>query len=112
MFTNVIDIHSIYKSHLINSTYLATPRTRLEERIARRGDRLKFKKKEKKRRMRTKKKIFRGSESTYFRMTSNGTFSKGTVALAVRGEAGVRGRLTSEEEEGRGSKNEERKESR
>lgn len=49
--------------------------------------------------MRTKKKIFRGSESTYFRMTSNGTFSKGTVALAVRGEAGVRGRLTSGEEE-------------
>lgn len=88
LFTNVIDIHSIYKSHLINSTYLATPRTRLEERIARRGDRLKSKRKEKKRRMRTKKKIFRGSESTYFRMTSNGTFSKGTVALAVRGEAG------------------------
>lgn len=112
LFTNVIDIHSIYKSHLINSTYLATPRTRLEERIARRGDRLKSKRKEKKRRMRTKKKIFRGSESTYFRMTSNGTFSKGTVALAVRGEAGVRGRLTSGEEEGRGSKNEERKESR
>lgn len=80
LFTNVIDIHSTNHLYLINFTYLATLRIHLEERIARHEDRLKSKKKK----MRMKK-IFRGSESTYFRMTSNGTFQKGRL-LAWRGE--------------------------
>lgn len=104
LFTNVIDIHSTNHLYLINFTYLATLRIHLEERIARHEDRLKSKKKKKMR----MKKIFRGSESTYFRMTSNGTFQKGRL-LAWRGEKWG-GRLSSEEEGRKGEQARTRKE--
>lgn len=79
LFTNVIDIHSIYKSHLINSTYLATPRTRLEERIARRGDRLKFKKKEKNEGWGRRRKFSAAAKVRIFEWLRTGRFQKGRL---------------------------------
>lgn len=105
LFTNV-DIHSTNHLYLINFTYLATLRTHLEERIAHHEDRLKSKKKKTND---EDEENFPRQRKYIFSNDFERDVSKGTVAHMVRREVGwdVERRRR---EEGRASKNEERKE--
>lgn len=84
LFTNVIDIHSTNHLYLMNFTYLATLRIHLEERIARREDRLKSKKKKKN----EDEENFPRQRKYVFSNDFERDVSKGTVARMARREVG------------------------
>lgn len=106
LFTNVIDIHSIYKSHLINSTYLATPRTRLEERIARRGDILKSKEKKKNEGWGRRRKFSAVAKVHIFEWLRTGRFQKGRLLSRWGEKRGGGERQADERRRGRERKQE------